>query len=86
MTFDKNKIVEELKNNHSYTSFINKNCMVMISKYSSIYAGINDEYKLQIHKRITEGEEKGRFKNVLETKYVQDIEKIFVALEIVDFD
>lgn len=85
MTFDKNKIMEHLKNNYSYTSFINKNCGVMISRYSSLYTGAN-EYKLKIFKKITVGEEKGHFKNVLETKYVQDIEKIFVALEIVDFD
>lgn len=80
MTINKNEIMEQLKKERSYDLEINKEYGAIIFKYSSIYSGVKEEYKLLIYKLD------GKFENILETKYVQDIEKIFTILEIADFN
>ena len=80
MTINKKENMEQLKEGTSYELDINKECHAIIFKRSSIYVDIESEYKLVIYKIAR------KYQKILETEYVEDIEKIFTILEIVDFD
>ena len=79
MTINKNEIIEQLLKNPSCALKINEEYGAIIFRYYSIYSD-KKEYKMIIHKTV------GKFENVLVTKYVQNIEKIFTILETVDFN
>ena len=79
MTINKNEIMEQLLKKPSCALKINEEYGAIIFRYDSIYSD-KKEYKLVVHKTV------GKFENVLVTKYVQDIEKIFTILEITDFN
>lgn len=79
MTINKNEIMEQLLKNPSCALKINEEYGAIIFRYYSIYSD-KKEYKMIIHKTV------GKFENVLVTKYVQNIEKIFTILETVDFN
>lgn len=79
MTINKNEIMEQLLKNPSCALKINEEYGAIIFRYCSIYSD-KKEYKLVVHKNF------GKFENVLVTKYVQDIEKIFTILEVTDFN
>lgn len=77
MTFDKNKIVEELKKERSYDLVVDKECGVLIFGHSSLYTG-EYRYKLKIYKKI----EGVGFRTVIESEDFKDIEKLFTTLEV----